>query len=318
MNRSEALPWTNVYGVARTLIALGTLLTLLLNDTDALFRPAGLTVGEAAGGSTLVRFSLFALVPVEYLGLAKWLAIGVLIGVISGWRPRITGLLHWYVAFSFASTCFLIDGGEHVTAVLTLLLVPVTLTDSRKWHWSTAPPVSAESPLGRHLTRLMAVSSLLAIRLQVAVIYFHAGVGKMSVTEWANGTAVYYWFTDPGFGAPAWLQPLIIPALTNSVTVTALTWGVILFEIGLAAALVMDRRWWPPLLKLGLLFHFGIILVHGIVTFAIVMWAALILYLRPFEDGFRFALPQSVQRYAAFLKVLPSYPRRSRSVERLA
>lgn len=33
-------PWTNVYGLARTIIAVSTLLTLLLNRVDILFRPA--------------------------------------------------------------------------------------------------------------------------------------------------------------------------------------------------------------------------------------------------------------------------------------
>ena len=32
-------PWTNVYGVARTLVALGMLTTLALTPTEALFAP---------------------------------------------------------------------------------------------------------------------------------------------------------------------------------------------------------------------------------------------------------------------------------------
>lgn len=33
-------PWTNAYGLARSLIGLATLLTLLFNDSSILFKPA--------------------------------------------------------------------------------------------------------------------------------------------------------------------------------------------------------------------------------------------------------------------------------------
>jgi len=129
--------------------------------------------------------------------------------------------------------------------------------------------------------------SVYLLRFQVAVIYFEAMVTKVGVPEWKNGTALFYWFNDPGFGMPEWLTPLLQPLLTHSVAVSAATWGVIIFEATLFLGLVMDKRWRSILLPAGLLFHLAIVFVHGLAIFFCSMAAALILYLRPVEDELR-------------------------------
>lgn len=277
-----APPWSNVHGLARTLLAAGTLLTLTVHDARTLFAPTGRTLEELTASIPLARASLFFLVP--DLELARWLAIAGLALVASGWRPRWTGALHWWISASFAISCVLIDGGDQVTAVLTALLVPVTLTDPRRWHWSATP--AEPRRLSGKTAALVASSALLVTRLQVAAIYLHAAVGKMAVTEWVDGTAIYYWFTHPVFGLPATLQPLAMPILSSALGVTLVTWGTIAFELLLAAALVADRRLWRPLLVAGLAFHAGIVVAHGLVTFYFAMAGALVLYLRPHGQPF--------------------------------
>jgi antimicrobial peptide system SdpB family protein len=287
--KKATLPWSNVYGVARSLLAFGTLLTLLFNDADLLFRPDGGEVNGAMGRQGLFQGSLFFLVPPEYLEMARWFSIFILLLVVSGWRPRITGVLHWWIAYSFAAATLTVDGGDQVAAVLALWLIPVTLTDGRKWHWSPPEPVGTDPRLRTLVAAQIAMSTLLFARLQVAIIYFQAGIAKLGVPEWANGTALYYWFTHPVHGMSAAVQPLVMPLLTNPLTVTLLTWGVIVLEVALFAGLTMDRRWRPFLLVLGLFFHLGIIIVHGLVSFFFSMAAALILLLRPVDEGFRTA-----------------------------
>lgn len=282
--RSVSGPWTNVYGLARSLLAFGTLLTLLFNDTELLFRPLGGEPQGNFGREGVFSWSLFFLVPTGYLEVARWVSVCCLLLVVSGWRPRFTAILHWWVSFSLAAAAVLVDGGDHVAAVLTLLLLPVALTDGRKWHW--LPPRDTHASRAFLVSSQIALSALLVCRLQVALIYFHAAVGKMAVPQWANGTAVYYWFTHPTFGAPAWLEPYLLPLITSSVGVTALTWGTIIFELALFLAFASDKRWWPYLLGVGVIFHFGILIVHGLVTFFFSMAGALILYLRPTERPF--------------------------------
>jgi antimicrobial peptide system SdpB family protein len=276
----SAQPWSNVLGVARTSLAIGTLLTLVFSETSTLFRPAtGMSTVPVCGGPA--RISLFCMFPSKHLELARLLAIIILAVVASGWRPRFTGILHWWVAFSLQASATVIDGGDQVTSVLALLLLPLTATDSRKWHWEPA------QDSGPSLKKLIALFALWAIRLQVAGIYFHASTAKFAVTEWSDGTGLYYWLTDANFGAPPWLMPLIRPLVTHPVSVTVLTWSVLILELFLMAGLVMPKRHWGKLLIAGLALHGGIALVHGLVSFAFAMAGALVLYLRPMEDEFR-------------------------------
>lgn len=189
-------PWTNVYGLARTLLAVGTLLTLLFNDTGILFRPAaGLPDPVSCSGAA--QLSLYCLVPATHLELGRYLSVLVLLVVAVGWRPRWTALPHWWVAFSLQASGRLVDGGEQVTALLTPLLLPLALTDPRPWHWGALP---APGRPGLY-SRLLAYAALVALRVQVAGIYLHAAVGKVGVPEWRDGTALYYWLTSPYVGA---------------------------------------------------------------------------------------------------------------------
>jgi antimicrobial peptide system SdpB family protein len=165
-----------------------------------------------------------------------------------------------------------------------LFLIPITLADPRRTHWSPPPPASDR--IRGIVSEELARSTLFVLRLQVAAIYFHAAVGKMRVTEWTDGTAVYYWFTHALFGAPSWLESFVVRVLSVPDVVVAVTWGVILLELLLFIAVAIDRRWWPPLLVLGLAFHSGIVLVHGLVSFFFAMAGALLLYLRATDRPF--------------------------------
>ncbi|MEM9675250.1 MAG: sporulation-delaying protein SdpB family protein [Bacteroidota bacterium] len=280
----SSTPWTNVYGIGRSLLALGTFLTLAFNDIHILFKPTliSLQVPNVIG---IGRFGLFNLMA-DYLLLAQILSVVVLLLVIIGWRPRVTAVLHWYVTASFAAGAATIDGGDHVSTVLTLLMLPVALTDPRRWHWSTLDPTPAKSPYAC----ILAGSASFVIRIQVAIIYLHAAVGKWSVPEWADGTSLFYWFTDPSFGLASHIKPLIFWLLLYPTSVTLLTWGIIVLEFVLFLGLSANRRFRGYLLVIGIFFHLMIGVVHGLISFALAMTAALILYLRPFDQRFKFKL----------------------------
>lgn len=300
-----AAPWSNVYGVARTLLAIGTLITLALNSADQLFMPLGKSLHPIMGRVFPAKYSLFLLFDPPYLEVARWIAIAILVVVAIGWRPRITALLHWWVSASFTAAGIVLDGGDQVTAVLTLLLLPIALTDGRRWHWSRAQATEPTTHWGVAAV-LIATSTLLILRVQMAAIYFNAGVAKMFVPEWANGTAMYYWVTSPLFGSGDWLQHLLSPVVRHGVAVTLFTWSVMMFEVLLATALVMSRRWWQPLLVAGLLFHAGIALIHGLVSFMFAMDAGLILYLRPWDRPFDLAPLRAVLARVPRLSRVPA------------
>lgn len=293
-------PWTNVYGLGRTLLALSAIVTLVFSRPESLFCPA--TGRPYAVGSTgVAAFSFFALLR-DHLELARVVAVAALAVVASGWRPRYTALVHWWLAFSFAASATLVDGGDQIAADLCLLLIPVALTDGRRWHWDRGP--AGEVGEWEAMRRIVALLATIVIRLQMAGVYFHAALGKTRPQEWLDGTAIYYWFNDPGFGAPAWMMPLLRPLLLNAASVTLLTWGVIALEFLLAAALFMPQRAWRPLLVAAIFFHAGIALIHGLISFAIAMAAGLILYLRPWDRPFHLPQPRSFPARAA--KAVPA------------
>jgi antimicrobial peptide system SdpB family protein len=184
----------------------------------------------------------------------------------------------------------LIDGGDQIAANLTLLLLPVTLTDRRAWHWQPALPAREEGSLGDDVRRLAARSALVAIRVQVAGLYLHACLGKLSVQEWVDGTALYYWLQHPSVGAPGWLLAIVRPALASSFVVV-LTWGVLALELGLAMGLFASERWRWWLLRGGFALHGGIAVVHGLFSFALIMFGALLLFLHPEGRSLALAWP---------------------------
>lgn len=275
-------PWTNVYGVGRTLLALSTCATLLFTRSDTLFRRAwGISEVPVCGGVS--RGGLFCALP-NHLELARWISVVVLLVVASGWRPRFTAPLHWWVSFSLASSAVLVDGGDQVCELLTLFLLPIALTDSRPSHWQSVP-----NPAAPPWKRLVAASAVVALRIQVAGIYLHASVGKLAVQEWTDGTALYYWLIHPAFGAPPAVWRILEPFARHGWTLTAMTWGAILVELSLFTALVMPKWAWGYFLVIGLAFHAGIALMHGLISFSMAMAGALVLYLRPANRPF--ALP---------------------------
>lgn len=273
-------PWSNVVGVARSALALGTLLTLLLSDPVRLFGPVddAATIGMIGIPGWL---NLFRLGGDPHLELTRTVAMVVLALVVVGWRPRWTAIPHWWVTWSFTASTRLPEGGDHLATCLTLLLVPLVLTDGRRWHWDAAPSAAGVVPT------VVARSALAVIRLQVCVVYLHAAVAKLGSSDWTGGCALFYWMRHPTFGAPTWLVDRLSGLLTSGVVVALLTWGVMVLELLLAAALVMSPERRRRLLVAGIAFHVGIAAIQGLVSFGMAMAGALILYLRPVDVPFR-------------------------------
>ena len=269
-------PWTRVYGLARTIVALSTATTLAVNSSDTLFRPgSGIAEFPACGGVRGV--ALFCQAP-QHLDWMRAIAVVGLLVVASGWRPRLTGLLHFWIAWSVQASMTVLEGGDHLASNLSLLLLPVALTDGRKWHWSAPPALQGD---GDYAKAILALSSLFVVRLQMCCVYFEAAVGKYAAPEWVDGTALYYWLTHPVFGSVPSIKGLLWPLLTNGFTVTAATWGVVLLEFYLAAAILLAPSRTRLPFALGVALHLGILVAQGLLTFSCVMVAALILYLAP-------------------------------------
>lgn len=273
--RLARAPWGSGLGLARTLLAAGTLATLLATSPRVLMSPlSNGVIPPICGG--MAKAGVWCVVPAGHGEAARWLSIAILLLTASGWRPRVTGVLHWYVAWSLIANATIQDGGDQITAVLTLVLIPVTLTDPRRWHWQRPPEGSAAGT-----GRVVAYACLILAQLQMAVLYFQASVAKLGVREWADGTAMFYWFRNPTFGAPGWLRPLTDAVTGSAISVSLLTWASIAVEFALAVAILLRPPAKRLLLAAGLLFHDAIALTMGLISFDVAMSAGLLLYLLP-------------------------------------
>jgi antimicrobial peptide system SdpB family protein len=284
-------PWTNVYGVGRSMLAVASAITLATTHSGYLFVPGGGSTHtpNCDGAASVGLFCVAS----AHLEVARWLAVIGLLVVASGWRPRWTALLHWMIAFSIQNNVTVVDGGDAAALSLATLLLPIALTDDRRWHWQATPPRTAGGPLpvGLEVRRIVALFGWSLLRLQVCVIYFHAAIGKFAVEEWVDGTALWYFATNRLFGMNDALLSLSMPIFKSPILLPLLTWGSLILESFLAAGLLMKKRYRGWLLAFGIVFHAGIILMFGLVSFAITMFAALIVYLRPFDRPFRLESP---------------------------
>jgi antimicrobial peptide system SdpB family protein len=274
-NQLARPPWGSGIGLARTILALGTMGTLLATPPGVLMSPlaGGIHPPVCAG---VAQASIWCVLPQAHFQLARWLSVLILAVVASGWRPRLTGAAHWWIAWSLFASASIQDGGDQITAGLTLLLIPVALTDSRRWHWAKPIPQTAGT-----LARLIATTAIVLMKVQVAGLYLDAGIAKLGVTDWANGTAMFYLFRSVLFGPPPWLAPVTSAVTSTAAGVAAITWGAIVLEIALGLALVLPGRLRPFLLAAGLLFHDLIALSMGLISFDCAMTGALLLYLLP-------------------------------------
>ncbi|MEU8204048.1 sporulation-delaying protein SdpB family protein [Streptosporangium sp. NPDC049046] len=293
-------PWTNVYGLARTLMALGTLGTLLFSHSTSLFRPAQ-GMPDFPNCSGIAQVSVFCVVPSDQLEIARFLSVSLLLLVVIGWRPRFTALGHWWVTVSLMASATIPDGGDQISAVVTLLLLPVALMDGRRWHWGPPADVS-----GRPVLSFFAWTTFFVIRLQVAGLYFQASVAKLSHAEWADGTGLWYWLTDPFFGMPSWIKPLLTPILVNPIGVTLMTWGPLVIEFAIALGMIARRPVRPYLLAAGVAFHISIGVLMGLGSFMFAMLACLVLHLRPVDVPFR--LPSRLRVLARLDRVRATWP----------
>ncbi|MBV7244189.1 sporulation-delaying protein SdpB family protein [Streptomyces sp. MW-W600-10] len=277
--RSFPSPWTNVYGLARTLLALATAGTLLWSGSDTLFRPSA-GRDDIVGCDGLRSIGLFCQVPEQRLNVARLVCVAVLLVVASGWRPRWTALPHLWITYSVWANIAIPDGGDQIACNLAVLLALAALGDPRRWHWDD-PPEERTDSVPAQVTAFACCSALFMAQLQMSFLYFQACVAKLPHAEWADGTAMWYWTNNLAFGAPGWLHPVVDLVVRQPLGVAALTWVPLFIELGLALALLLPRRYRLYLLAAGFLFHLSIALMMGLWSFAFAMWAGLVLLCLP-------------------------------------
>lgn len=262
----------NTITLARACLALSVLGTLLFTPMHDLF-PDHHIANIAANGHRIGKINLFFLFDNIYIGYT--LAVGILVLVIAGVMPRITCWLHTWVTYSYFFGILIVEGGDQINAILTLLLIPICVLDSRINGWKN----KAKKNTLPDWLQWNAHCAIIFIGLQMAILYLNAGVAKTFATEWYNGTAIYYWINDNMFGAPEWLQMILAPIIEHPIGVSLLNWGVIALEVCLFIVFFLPQRFKYLFFLIGVLFHFSIVMIHGLTAFWLAMTGGLVLYL---------------------------------------
>jgi antimicrobial peptide system SdpB family protein len=265
-------------GIVRSLLAISLLATILLTGKDRLFfyqlhADVNPDIYDVKYG-ILTQYSIFNLLDIN---LAYYLTILVLLVVISGYFSRLSSILHFYICFSFVSSTVLVNGGNKISLVLTLLLIPICFLENRKNHWiEEAKPPNFYRDVGLNIVLLFA-------RLQICYIYFQTFYKKLEVHEWSNGTVLWYYLQKQNhFEADSGLRRMILDVvLYNDKLLVISTWSVLLVELLLALTLFFKQRDRIYLFLLGLLLHLSIAVFLGLFAFAIVMISALLLLTFP-------------------------------------
>jgi len=280
-NKISDNPFTFVYGLGRSVIAFGTLIVFVFNDIKLLFNKKSIDV---ISNSDFIhnKINFFGILGFENLVLAKILSMIVLITVIIGYLPQITGVLHFWITYSFNNSSILLDGGEQIATIFTFLVIPLTIFDNRTNHWkkTTREPFIVNKFIG-HL-------SFLLISLQTCFIYLNTSVEKIyQLNDWKNGTALYYVFDNPYFGLNEHLLYLLSPII-ESKFVFFITWWVILSHLLLSYIVLLDRKKKTMYLPIGIFLHVSIAVFLGLYSFSFVMIGVLLLYTLPFKYNLKY------------------------------
>ena len=263
------------YNLLRSVLALTTLFTLLFNY-HILSDSASVPLKETNLGSNI--FISCDIYTFFGFNLGYFTSIFILLCVVSGFFPMITSILHFYVSLSF-NTHFrnLCDGGDYLTSLVSFLLIPIFISDTRKNSWVPF----ADSNFYNNFQKLSIMVNYHALRLLFCLVYFHATVGKFRINEWYNGTAIYYFLNDPLSGNAFLIENEILkPFFANPFFIALLTWGTLIIEALIALMLFCDKiKIKRIVFYLGFILHILIIPAFFIPAFSIKMIACLYFYL---------------------------------------
>lgn len=268
--RLECYPSWTWLQFARTVLAVGSLITVILNTPrQLLFNqvPGSADGPNCEGVKAIGAFCVLR----GHNGLAQIICAAGLVLVISGFGPMVTGIVHWWVAFSLYNTASTGDGGDQVANVICLLLIPICLACPRFCMWT--PRLRSVTRISDPVSRAISSAFLTIVALQVSVIYFQSSVSKFGTVDWPQGTAMWYWIQDPIFGLGGTAYASFGRGIFGNTAISVLaTWGTLVVEFILAMLTLARSRWLRIVTCfIAVTLHGSILVVLGLGSFGLQM-----------------------------------------------
>lgn len=244
--------------LGRSLIAFASLSTILLTPYSALMQTV-LGRADAPGCAGIRTVSAYCALGATPSWVPTSILAAVFILVIAGVAPILLGWLHAWAAFSIASSIALPDGGDQAAVVFLVLIALVCVGDTRR----TAFEPARAAAMWR---RQVALGALMALRIQVAMIYFDSAIGKVFSTDWVTGTTEFYVLRDPYFGAWGPIAAITHALTENAIVTVSMTWGAMLLEVFIAVLVLCGPR-------ARIVALLGCIALHGFIIVTIGLWS---------------------------------------------
>lgn len=198
-------------------------------------------------------------------------AIAWTAGVATRWLTPVHAIL---MVSLFNRNPALCDGGDNVFRIVIWFACFAILDGDRRKDGLGGPPEPS-------IRGLLHNAAVLAMAMQISIVYATAGLTKVLGPSWRDGTAVYY-----SLSADEYQMSGISEAIRRNAFVVGLgTYSTVLFQV-LFPALIVANKWTRRLaVACGVVFHLAIAGCMNLLTFAAHMLAVDLLLITDGEYG---------------------------------
>ena len=179
---------------------------------------------------------------------------------------RISAIILFFLLFIFKiRNLYLLDRADNVISVLLPFFVFIDSYSLSSFYETKSNFIKAK------FEPYLSITShyfIIAVMVQICIIYFFASIHKLQGKPWCDGTALYYILNSDDFSASS-LNSFITKSFFF---VTFLTWFTIAFQF-LFPFLVWYEKSKIPILYIGIFFHIGIFFLMRIDNFSLIMIA---------------------------------------------
>ncbi|MFY9820569.1 MAG: HTTM domain-containing protein [Thermoanaerobaculia bacterium] len=240
--------------------------------------------------------SLYLLSPSPALHTAIFF-IGILVAIAFtiGYRTRIASILFYVFTWSlYGRNPFIMDGGDNLIYLVAFFMI---FTDCGAYF--SVDAVRRKRPhTPNPFAALLHNYALLAIIVQLCLLYFTSAFFKSQGHMWQDGTAIYYVLRAAEFN----LSPMAHYFYDNDTVVTLLTWSTLVFQMAWPF-LIWQKRARVFVAAGAILLHSMIGYFMGLVWFSAAMMSAELII---FDDDDYRRFGAWLQSVAARLRVLGS------------
>ncbi|WP_050487110.1 HTTM domain-containing protein [Streptomyces sp. CNS654] len=222
-------------------------------------------------------FSLYAISSSSaWFEIVFHLGIIIALLVMLGVGGRVGLAVHWIFLWSiYERQTVLLDGGDNLAYLVIPMLLLTRCYDRFSFPSGIGTKLASRLP-GRVRVTATPLHNLgvIAIALQMCLVYVVSGLYKVQGQMWQDGTALFYVLRVPEFSFPA-LSHLVYE---NDFLVFSGTYVTVLFLVYFPlGVLVPALRPWAAVMSIA--FHLGIGLLMGLTGFALTMVACDLVFL---------------------------------------